>query len=599
MLLSPFGRFKLKIARKAQPRPEEVTLDDFSGGLDLSENDLKLKSNFSKVERNVHRDVDGTKSVRWGTKFKFDVAGTVTGTILEMVYFRDKLIDFMTTGQIATVTEAGVKTAIWTAAIAAALPGAPGFWTNGLTQIDTTEFKNELVVVNGIDKPILISKTHTVTYLNDLPTGSNVNVPIAKYVTTVGNYCVMAGVAATPDVIYISSAGTSGTWPGDPAPNDALSINIASYTAQQGGDIRGLSSFRNFLIIHFATTSVIMVLGEYVSAVHKPRVLDTIPEHGIISHRTTIILENDILYADELGVHKARRNTFGNALESEKISLRVQKEFVADVMPDSANRLKTFAVHNKSENRVMYFLFSGTAYKIYTATYNEGVKKVAWSKKDGWSYTSGLVTTKGRVFLARGTKMFQYGNGIFADEDYTADDIDEDDGNWVTATAYVVGDRRRQAGIVYQVLISHTSGTFAADLAANFWEVYVGQPISFDWEMPWTDTNNRMRKKRVSFIALDTLGMATFTLQVYVDKIRVDALGFDDPMLEMEFVAGDSPGYGGGDQPYGGGRRAADERLWGFPVEFKIAKLRILGSTKERLQILAISLLIAKGTFKR
>lgn len=599
MLLSPFGRFKFK-RTKAQPIPKEFTLDDFSGGLDLSENDLKLKSNFSKVEDNIHRDIDGTKSVRWGTKSKFDMAGTVTGSILDMVYFRDKIVSFMTTGQVGSVTEAGVKAAIWTAAIATALPGAPGFWTSGLTQIDTTEFKNELVVVNGVDKPILFSKTHVATYLNDLPTGSNTNVPIAKYVTTVGNYCVMAGVAATPDVIYISAAGTSGTWPGDPAPNDSLSINIASYTAEQGGDIRGLSSFRNFLIIHFATSSVIMVLGEYSAAVHKPRVLDTIPQHGVISHRTMNVLESDIMYADEVGVHKARRNTFGNALDSEKVSLRVQKDFIADVMPDNTNRLKSFSVHNKLENRITYFLFSGTIYKIYTMTFDEGVKRIAWNKQSGWSYTSAVVTTKGRIFFGKGTKIFQYGNSVYAGEDYTGDNMDEDDGNWATATAYVVGDRRRQAGIVYIALFNHTSGVFATDLAAGIWEEYQGDAIAFDWEMPWTDANERMKKKRISYIALDTLGLASFTMEIYADKIRYDAVGADDPALSMEFVAGDSPGFGGGGgQPFGGGRRAADERMWGFPCEFKIAKIRVKGSTTERLQILAISLLLTKGTYKR
>lgn len=42
---------------------------------------------------------------------------------------------------------------------------------------------------------------------------------------------------------------------------------------------------------------------------------------------------------------------------------------------------------------------------------------------------------------------------------------------WVTATAYVVGDKRLVAasGNVYRCIVAHTSGTFATDLAAAKW----------------------------------------------------------------------------------------------------------------------------------
>lgn len=44
--------------------------------------------------------------------------------------------------------------------------------------------------------------------------------------------------------------------------------------------------------------------------------------------------------------------------------------------------------------------------------------------------------------------------------------------NWVTATNYVVGDVRDEGGVIYICIVSHTSGTFATDLAAGKWEVY-------------------------------------------------------------------------------------------------------------------------------
>jgi hypothetical protein len=604
MSLSPFGRSKIRqIPRGQRPRPDEATFDDFSGGLNLVENDLKLNTSFSVVERNVFRSTDGTKAVRWGTCFKFNISDVVTGNIIEMVYFRDKLICFTDTGQIATVTDDGVKAVIWNAALAALLPGAPTGWSSGLTLIDTTEFKNELVVCNGVDKPILISKTHTVTYLQDIPTGSNVNTPIGKFCTTVGNYCVIAGVAATPDELYISAAGTSGTWPGDPPPNDALSINIASYTAQQGSDIRGLSSFRNFLIVHFATSSVVMSLGTYESSVHKPAVLDTIAEHGVISHRMSYSFPTDIVFCDELGVHKARRNAFGNALDSKKLSGNIQPAWVAHASSTDLNKLKSFSIHDPNENRMFHFLrhegVDHSEYHIYAKNFTDEFKRIAWSELSGWDWTCGTSSAKGRVFFALGSKIYQYGNDVFPDEDFTADYVNDYDSTWATATAYVVGDRVLQDNVVYIALLDHTSGVFEDDLTAELWQVYEGEAIEFDWEMPWTDANTRMKKKRMSFIGIDTVGTASFTISMYVDNFRVDEDGNDDPALTLEFVAGSSLGYGGGDQPYGGGRRAADERLWGFPLEFKIMRMRVHGSTKRRLQIVAITILYVRGTYKR
>lgn len=605
MSLSPFGRSNIKIDRRQAPRPQEATLDDFSGGLNTIENDLRLKTNESKVEINVHRDIDGTKSVRWGTRLFVDLISYVNGDIIEIVYFQKRLIAFTVEGEIATIDDEGTVTVIWNSTIAALLPGAPSGWSNGLTIIDTTEFRNELVVCNGVDKPILISKTYSVTYLQDLATGSNVNTPIAKYCTTAGNYVVFAGVAASPDVIYISSQGTSGTWPGDPAPNDSLSINIAAYAPQQGGNIRGLSSFRNHLIVHFVTSSVVIVLGEYESAVHTPRVLDTIPEHGVLSHRTQTVLDADIVYTDGLGLYKAKRNVFGSAFETEKLSSKINDHFIEDVVTSTETILdRSFAVHNSIEQRIMYFLFDGTDYHVMMMSYTEGLKptKVAWGHIEGWNFVCGTDSAKGRVFLCRGSKVFQYGNGVFAGEDYTGDFMAEVNSTWDTMTAYTVGYRVYETGTdkYYTCLVAHTSGFFLDDLANNLWEEYLGEEIEFDWELPWSDINSRMRKKRISYIGIDTVGTAAFTVEVYVDNIRTDVDGNDDPALSLEFVAGESQGYGGnGNQPYGGGRRAADERLWGFPCEFKLLKIRVKGSSNKRLAFVSMTFLLVKGTFKR
>lgn len=48
-------------------------------------------------------------------------------------------------------------------------------------------------------------------------------------------------------------------------------------------------------------------------------------------------------------------------------------------------------------------------------------------------------------------------------------------GQWLTATAYVLGDLVYQAGSQYECIAAHTSGTFATDLSAAKWRIFVAQ----------------------------------------------------------------------------------------------------------------------------
>lgn len=47
---------------------------------------------------------------------------------------------------------------------------------------------------------------------------------------------------------------------------------------------------------------------------------------------------------------------------------------------------------------------------------------------------------------------------------------------WLTATAYAVGDAVIEGGSLYRCLVAHTSGTFATDLAAAYWDLIVALP---------------------------------------------------------------------------------------------------------------------------
>lgn len=599
MTLSPF--LNHKFSRRTQAL-KDATISDFSGGLNGADNDITMKTKYSKVLVNFQKQQDGSHAVRWGTKFKWDITGVVTGTLIEIVYFNEHIVAFTTTGQICKITEAGVITKIWDTAIAAALPGAPSGWSSGLTMgsIDTTEFKGELIVQNGVDKPIILSATLDVTYLQDLAMGSNINTPIGKYVTTVANYVVVAGVASALGSIWISSAGTSGVYVGDPAPNDGVSFNLSSFVPQNAGEIIGLASFRNFLLAFFEGAVVVVELGVYTSAAHTPAVQDNIIGHGVINHRTAVVTKNDLFMADLLGWHRANRNQFG-LVDTHNVDDLIDTLYQATVGFETDKRSHCYAVWNALEHRIMLFVHTeDDEHVMWVLTYEkESGKGISWTQFSGLHFHCACTTRKGRVFFGQGTKLYQYGNGVFPDEDYHADHIDDFDSLWTTATAYVIDDIVDEAGTVYICLGAHTSGVFADDLALGLWEEYTGEPIEFDWELPWTDINSRALKKQLKYIMADTQGTASFSIDVFVDNYYKDIDGNYDPAVTLNFVAGDSGGYGSGDQPYGGGRRLRDERPWSMPSDFKIMKMRIHGETIKPLRFITLTILYFIGTIRR
>jgi hypothetical protein len=54
---------------------------------------------------------------------------------------------------------------------------------------------------------------------------------------------------------------------------------------------------------------------------------------------------------------------------------------------------------------------------------------------------------------------------------------------WLTGTAYIEGDLRTNAGSYYRCLVAHTSGTFATDLTALYWEA-TGGATDLAYEIP-------------------------------------------------------------------------------------------------------------------
>src|SRR4029077_6392912 len=288
----------LKVGK--QNKLENITLRGFGGGWNAIETDLQMESSYLVKLRNFRRTAGGTQRIRFGSQFRSSWSGVVPDgvEVVDVEYFSFSIIHVFTNGDIWALDSDGTQTQIWSQAIAAALPDPATGWSDGLTVVDFVSYKNELIINNGIDKPITISRDLVVTYLQDLATGSNVNVPIGKYGCVVSNYHCVGGIPAQPTLIYISAVGTAGTFPGDPAPNDSITVDVGAFAPQGAVEIRGIAGFRANLLIFFQDQTVIVKLGTYNAAgVHEPFFPDTMPTFGLLGHRCVAPVENDLLFA--------------------------------------------------------------------------------------------------------------------------------------------------------------------------------------------------------------------------------------------------------------------------------------------------------------
>jgi hypothetical protein len=616
--LGPIGRVTKRFTRRQVM--ETSTVRDFGGGWNVIDSELNLSSRYAPVLRNISRQPDGSNGLRPGTKYFADVSSAVssvlTGDILNITYFNNFLIAFTDTGQGCKINGLGVATKIWDTAIAASLPGAPIGWSTDLVVVNFAQFKGELIVVNGTDKPLLIGDDMAITYLQDLGTGSNINVPIAKYITVVGEWVIMAGLTTgDPEdegSIYISNTQTSGTWPGDVAPNNGVVYQVFAAASIGEAAITGLGSYRGKLLVTFKDVTIIVALGTFneTTNFHDPRIEDTFPQYGCLSHRSIAVLGDDFLLADAAGVPSFVRSTLSGSLEPTRASELIDPEFQRTIaaIVDEGQLNNIFAVYHRLASRYMVFVPNGNDWDSTTETrcfvyYAKRSKKTdAWSEFTGWNWRAATRSDGGRVFFADAGRIYILADQRFNDE-YYADKIGYFDSLWAVSVSYVVGNKVKDGitGTIYNCLINHTSaasGSMIDDVTMHptFWEVYEGVPIDFDWEFPWVDFKKRMNVKELRYIQFDTEGNAQFTCEAYLDNIRVDEHGNDNPALSIQLTGGTSQGFGDGDQPYGGGRRAGDERPWAFSHKFKILKLRIKGSTTASLGLRVISVSVGYVT---
>ena len=603
--------FRKRKGGRPASKLESTTLRGFGGGWNSIDEDLSMPPKFQVSLVNFHRTSSGSQAVRFGSMFNVDIKSVRNSPIVDGYYFNGRNIVVTESGNVLAINETGtIITEIWNTAIAGALPGGPAAWGPTVTMVSFVPFKNTLVIHNGKDKPIEIKSDFSVRYLQDLGSGSNVNVPIGKYGCVAANYHCVAGIPGSPTEVILSSQGTSGVFPGDPDPNDSISIDVGAYAPEGAASIRGIAGFRTFLLVFLQNVVIQIKLGKHDEAgIHVPEFPDTLPQFGLLGSRCIVTIENDILFSGLSGLASARRNMYApDSMDSDYLSSVVSPSYrrAMGVLTDQQQLEVVFAVYDKLNNDYLIFL---PDMDVLCYTFNTRLKMHAWSlMRKTVAFRCGWTTVLGRLFVAHGTKIFLKGNGTFSGEQYHADRILDRDRNYAPSTVWSLNELVYDTvlGEVWKCVIPYTGSSqpsFEVERTNHpeNWVQYFGVPIQIEFELPWIDGKDPTKLKQLRYVSMATKGDAEFTFMAYVDNLYKDAEGniVYDPAISMVFIGNDAYGYGFDDDPFGMGRRSRDPRLAGFPVKFKSIKFRITGSVYKKLELVNLSFLFATGRYQR
>lgn len=109
-----------------------------------------------------------------------------------------------------------------------------------------------------------------------------------------------------------------------------------------------------------------------------------------------------------------------------------------------------------------------------------------------------------------------------APNDNTAIYIPEWTGDWATSTSYDLNDLVQQSGNSYICIVAHTSGTFATDLSAGYWELFAAKGASGAGSGDLVSSNN-LSDVDDTDTALVNLGGGTTGINLFKEITVADA----------------------------------------------------------------------------
>lgn len=588
---------------------DESTSRQFNGGLDVADSELNLSSKFARELTNMLPGIDGSLQVRQGTRLFADIASVSNYNITNEQYFASNIIVINENAELFAVDGAGNVTVIWNTAIAVAA-GTSKWVPSSYVVFD--EFKGDLIVSDGVNKPLTISTLLAVTYLADLATGSNINVPVSAITAKFNKHFVYA----VGSILNISERDAAGTWTGDPGTVFTTTFDVGAFVTSGEKDIIGMLPYKGFLMCFFKECIVPVQFTEIQAdtAAATPASLQVnvdpssiIANYGTTSPRTLQDIGDMALAMDIVGVSNVQLTNFTKILSPDRPSRLIDKliQFAVGQLDVQTLHDNVFSVYDR--RLAMYMLFipnddwtlsrymRGFGYR-----YIDGLKINAWSTFAGWRWNCGTRSSEGRIFFTRrdDTKLFVMG-------DETVDPIYAD---------YVGEQETFSDGTVY------TDGTGNGPIASL---ATSGVPIKFAWELPKTDLKHRGLTKTLRYITIDAEGDQQFTVYAFVDNVYAmkdggetfsddtlftDDTGFDRstpvrlPALTSVRIAADADGWGlqaYGNSPYGGGNNTGVEKETLMPTKFKTLKLRFEGETMGPLRFVALTLWTQSGTIRR
>lgn len=546
---------------------------NFRGGLNTFDTPLNLNTKYLIELRNLYPDTNGRLRLRFGTSLFGDLSPYFT-SIIASEYYAGVLIIVGSNGKIVALNAAGAPTLIWSTAIAATRSGSPAGWSTGLTFASFTQFSGQLVICNGVDKPLICNETFTVNYLADAGTGSNVNVPRARYCTTHNNYLVLAVTPDDTTTLFIGMRGTAGTFLGDPGvDNDAIDFPTDTYINRGSPDINGLGSFRDRLVVGYGETILALQLGNYVSTKHVPLIEDAITGYGCISHRCIQSIGDDVFFMDQAGVTSLARATLTQYLTPVRENVLISADMFNALSKFSLTQMSNsvFSLHDRSSQHILFFVPKSstvtdtTDNEVFVYCFDKTQKLRAWTRFDNMAYRCGARSADGRIFLCSGSNVYYYHNLYEPNyNDYA-----------------VTGPQAWSDGT------SWDDGTDWNDPAATPPTTLTGAAIPFAFSLPWSDMHATAHNKFCKYLLQDVEGDGAYTVEMFIDRLPLAE-------LSMAFAATSEP-----EAVTLGVRPANNEGLYAWSTKFHRMRLRVSGSSNNFIAFVALGLMFQTGSMRR
>jgi len=366
------------------------TIEDFSGGENLSVTPDLLAPNEARELQNMDPILQGGVVSRWGTALDISPSGTEGTRIIEFEYYTGstrvtKRLMLRDSELIEMTTNTVIKTGLADHMAYEVLDNKIYILSNGL-----------FFYYNGIG-------TADVT-TTDIPEANLLaEVKKCKYLHQRGDRLFASGNPDHPNELYYSQPFSPSDW-WTPAKmsvaNDPMGINPIRAVSDDGDIVTGLAQLHGALLV-FKTRHIYAWFGFDPMTQVQFKQLDV--ESGTISHRTIVKVDNALLYLGHNGVY-ALRGTVEHVIATEYLSENVSAYIKRMTRLTNYHNTKISAVFVDGRYLVSIPVDGETDCSIILALHTKimsAIGKPSWSHYTGLAFNDMLVGYDGRLLALR------------------------------------------------------------------------------------------------------------------------------------------------------------------------------------------------------